>query len=189
MSRIGRMPVSLPKGVTVTVGQSNVVTVEGPKGQLEQQFPAEIGFELPEGGSQVRLTRPSDAKTYRGLHGLSRALLNNMVQGVSAGYTRVLEIEGVGYRANMFGKNLVVIVGYSHPIELVPPAGISFSVDKTGRVISIAGIDKQLVGQMAAQIRALREPEPYKGKGIRYQGEKVRQKAGKSGKVGGKAKK
>ena len=187
MSRIGKMPVVLPKGVTVTVGQSNLVTVRGPKGQLEQQFPAEISLELVD--SQVRLTRPSDAKVYRGLHGLSRALLNNMVQGVSAGYTRVLEVEGVGYRAGMIGKNLVVFVGYSHPVEMVPPAGIGFEVDKTGRIITIAGIDKQAVGQMAAQIRGLREPEPYKGKGIRYQGEKVRQKAGKSGKVGGKGKK
>ncbi len=187
MSRIGKMPVSLPKGVTVTVGQGNLVTVHGPKGQLEQQFPAEINLELVD--SQVRLTRPSDAKMYRGLHGLSRALLNNMVLGVSAGYTRVLEVEGVGYRAGMIGKHLVVFVGYSHPVELVPPSGISFEVDKTGRAITIAGIDKQLVGQMAAQIRALRAPEPYKGKGIRYQGEKVRRKAGKSGKVGGKGKK
>jgi large subunit ribosomal protein L6 len=189
VSRIGKMPVLLPKGVTVNVGQGNLVTVKGPKGQLEQHFPADISFELPTVGNQVHLSRPSDTKVHRGLHGLSRALLNNMVRGVSAGFSRVLEIEGVGYRANLLGKNLVVIVGYSHPIELVPPAGISFDVDKTGRVITIAGIDKQLVGQMAAQIRALREPEPYKGKGIRYQGEKIRQKAGKSGKVGGKGKK
>lgn len=187
MSRIGRMPVALPKGVSVTVGEGNYVTVKGPKGQLEQQLPTEITIEVA--GSEVRVTRPTDAKTHRALHGLSRALLNNMVTGVSAGYKRILEVEGVGYRAGMMGKDLVLLLGYSHPVQIVAPADIGFEVDKTGRQITIIGIDKQVVGQMAAQIRDLRAPEPYKGKGVRYQGEKVRQKAGKSGKVGGKGKK
>ena len=187
MSRIGKMPVDLPKGVTITVGQGNLITVNGPKGQLQQQFPPEISIDLVD--HEARLSRPNDAKVHRALHGLSRALLNNMVQGVSTGYTRTLEVEGVGYRVGMLGKNLVVIVGYSHPVEVAPSDGISFQVDKTGRVITITGIDKQAVGQTAAQIRALRPPEPYKGKGIRMQGEIVRRKAGKSGKVGSKGKK
>lgn len=187
MSRIGKMPVSLPKGVSVTLGEGNFVTVKGPKGQLNQQFPTEISFALA--GSEVQVSRPTDAKVHRALHGLSRALLNNMVVGVSTGFTRQLDIEGVGYRSGLLGKNLVVLVGYSHPVEIVPPPGITFEVDKTGRQVTITGIDKQLVGQMAAQIRDLRSPEPYKGKGVRYHGEIVRQKAGKSGKVGGKGKK
>jgi large subunit ribosomal protein L6 len=178
------MPVSLPKGVTVTVDPSNLVTVKGPKGELKQQFPGVINLEQTD--SVINVSRPTDQKTHRALHGLSRALLNNMVTGVSKGFTRVLDVEGVGYRAAMMGKNLVVFVGYSHPVETVPPSGIAFEVDKTGRQITISGIDKQVVGQIAAQIRGLRPPEPYKGKGIRYHGELVRQKAGKSGKVGGK---
>lgn len=187
MSRIGKMPVSLPKGVSVTVGDGNLVTVKGPKGQLQQQMPREMGIEVA--STEVQVNRPSDAKPHKALHGLTRSLLNNMVQGVNSGFTRVLEIEGVGYRAGLMGKNLVVIVGYSHPVEFMPPPGIAFEVDRTGRVVTVSGIDKQVVGQMAAQIRELRVPEPYKGKGIRYQGEIVRQKAGKSGKVGGKGKK
>jgi large subunit ribosomal protein L6 len=187
VSRIGKMPVALPKGVSVTVSDSNFVTVKGPKGQLEQQFPSEMTFAVESG--QVVVTRPTDAKNHRALHGLSRALLNNMVTGVNTGFKRVLEIEGVGYRAGVMGKNLVVLVGYSHPIEMVPPPGVTFEVDKTGRTVTVNGIDKQVVGQMAAQIHDLRPPEPYKGKGVRYQGEKIRQKAGKSGKVGGKGKK
>lgn len=184
MSRVGKMPIPLPKGVSVTVDAGNAVTVKGPKGQLVQQLPPEITVQVA--GSEVRVTRPTDADRHRALHGLARALLNNMVIGVSSGFTRLLDVEGVGYRAAMLGKNLVVFVGYSHPVEIVPPPGITFDVDKTGRQITIAGIDKQLVGEMAAQIRALRPPEPYKGKGVRYHGELVRQKAGKSGKVGGK---
>ena len=184
MSRIGKMPVAVPKGVTVSVDAGNSITVQGPKGRLTGQFPAVITFEQADG--QVEVKRPTDQKTHRALHGLSRALLNNMVIGVSQGFTRIMDVEGVGYRAAMMGKNLVVLVGYSHPVEIVPPAGITFDVDKTGRQVTISGIDKQLVGQMAAQIRALRPPEPYKGKGIRYRGEHVRQKAGKSGKVGAK---
>ena len=184
MSRIGKMPISLPKGVAVTIGQDNLVTIQGPKGRLQQQLPADVKIEMA--GNEVQVSRVSDSKTQKALHGLSRALINNMVLGVSAGFTRVLDVEGVGYRAALLGKNLVVIVGYSHPVEIVPPAGITFEVDRTGRQITITGIDKAAVGQMAAQIRDLRPPEPYKGKGIRYRGEYVRQKAGKSGKVGGK---
>ena len=184
MSRVGKNPISLPKGVSVAIGEGNAVTVKGPKGQLAQQFPADITVELA--GAEVHVSRPSDNNYHKALHGLTRALLNNMVTGVSSGYTRVLDIEGVGYRAGMLGKNLVVIVGYSHPVEMIPPPGVTFEVDKSGRQITVSGIDKQVVGQMAAEIRGLREPEVYKGKGIRYHGEKVRQKAGKSGKVGAK---
>lgn len=187
MSRIGKLPIPLPAGVSVTVDADHRVTVKGPKGQLAQQFPAEIAIEV--GSAEVSLKRPSDAKPHRALHGLARALLNNMVVGVHQGYKRVLEVEGVGYRAGLAGQNLVVIAGLSHPVEMIPPPGITFEVDKTGRQITITGIDKQLVGQMAAYIREVRPPEPYQAKGVRYQGEKVRQKAGKSGKVGGKGKK
>jgi large subunit ribosomal protein L6 len=160
------------------------VTVKGPKGQLQQQFPPAITFEHAE--KSIALTRPTDSKQHRALHGLSRALLNNMVVGVSVGFTKILDVVGVGYRAGMIGENLVLMVGFSHPVELVPPPGISFAVDKTAREITITGIDKQAVGHIAAQIRDLRSPEPYKGKGVRYRGEIVRQKQGKSGKVGGK---
>jgi large subunit ribosomal protein L6 len=186
VSRVGKMPVSLPKGVAVTVEPGNQVTVKGPRGQLAQQFPADITLEF--GEASVQVTRPTDQPRHRALHGLSRALLNNMVLGVSQGFRRVLEVEGVGYRCSMApgGKNLIVVVGYSHPVEVVPPSDVSFDVDKSGRQITISGIDKQVVGEVAAQIRRLRPPEPYKGKGIRYQGEVVRQKAGKSGKVGTK---
>lgn len=187
MSRIGKMPVALPKGVSVTVDEGNFITVKGPKGQLQQQFPMDIAFAIE--GAEVVVTRPSDAKNHKALHGLSRALLNNMVMGVHAGFTRVLEVEGVGYRAGVMNKNLVMLVGYSHPVELVAPPGVTFEVDKSGRTITITGIDKQLVGQMAAHVHDLRPPEPYKGKGVKYQGEIVRRKAGKSGKVGGKGKK
>lgn len=187
MSRIGKLPIALPKGVTVTVDESNLVTVKGPKGELKQKLPGDIKIEVK--NNQVVVTRPSDAKVHRAMHGLGRALINNMVQGVTNGFTRVLDVEGVGYRAGMIGKNLVMMVGYSHPVEFIPPVGITFDVDKTGRQITVSGIDKQVVGQMAANIRGLRLPEPYKGKGIRYRGEFVRQKAGKSGKVGGKGKK
>ena len=187
MSRIGKLPIALPKGVSVTVDEGNLVTVKGPKGQLRQKLPGDIKVEVKD--SQVVVTRPSDAKVHRAMHGLSRALINNMVQGVSNGFSRVLEVEGVGYRAGIIGRNLVIMVGYSHPVEFVPPPDVSFEVDKTGRQITVRGIDKQVVGQLAAYIHDLRPPEPYKGKGIRYQGEKVRQKAGKSGKVGVKGKK
>jgi large subunit ribosomal protein L6 len=178
------MPIELPKGVSVDVGRGNYVTVKGPRGQLEQQLPPDMILEVNDG--EVLVKRPSDSPEHKAFHGMSRALLYNMVQGVSGGFTRVLDIEGVGYRSGIIGKNLVLLLGYSHPVEIVPPPGISFEVDKSGRQITISGIDKQQVGQMAAEIRSIRSPEPYKGKGVRYRGEMVRLKAGKSGKVGGK---
>jgi large subunit ribosomal protein L6 len=179
--------VALPQGVSVAISPDNLVTIQGPKGRLEQSFPPDVKIELV--ANAVQVSRPSDAKPHKAMHGMTRALILNMVHGVSAGYSRQLDVEGVGYRAAVLGKNLVMFLGFSHPVELMPPPGVVFEVDKTGRLITISGIDKQLVGQMAAQIRDLRPPEPYKGKGVRYQGEKIRQKAGKSGKVGGKGKK
>ena len=183
MSRIGRKPVELPAKVTVTINGPEV-TVKGPKGQLTATFNPEMTVTQDNG--ILHVARPSDGRRHRELHGLTRALINNMVNGVSTGYRKVLQIEGVGYRAEMQGTTLMMYLGYSHPVEMVPPPGIAFEVDKTGRVITITGIDKELVGQMAAEIRRLRPPEPYKGKGIRYRGELVRRKAGKTGKVGGK---
>ncbi len=184
MSRIGKMPIPLPKDVSVDVGRGNYVTVKGPRGQLEQQLPPDMVLEQDNG--VVLVKRPNDSQQNRAYHGLSRALLFNMVEGVSNGFTRTLQIEGVGYRAGVMGKNLVLMLGYSHPVEIVPPPGITFEVDRTGRQVTIKGIDKHQVGQMAAEIRGLRPPEPYKGKGVRNQGEVVKLKAGKSGKVGGK---
>jgi large subunit ribosomal protein L6 len=158
------------------------VTIKGPKGELSRTLPADMM--VKQEAAALLVTRPSDERKHRALHGLTRALVANMVQGVSAGYTRGMEIEGVGYRAELRGPNLVLMVGYSHPVEIVPPAGISFEVDKSGRTFSILGIDKELVGEVAARVRRVRPPEPYKGKGIRYAGEQVRRKAGKAGKVG-----
>ncbi len=180
MSRIGRQPVTVPANVTLTVGDGNVVSVKGPKGELTRQFPATIALTRDEG--VINLTRPSDDGKQRSLHGLSRTLLNNMVVGVTEGFTKVLEVQGVGYRAQMQGSNLQLALGFSHPVVVAPPAGISFVVE--GPRVSIQGIDKEAVGQVAANIRKLRPPEPYKGKGIRYSGERVRRKAGKAGKVG-----
>ncbi len=181
MSRIGKMPVTLPKGVSVTINK-NAVTVKGPKGELARDFPPEI--DIKEDDGQIVITRNSDHRTHRAKHGLTRALLNNMVVGVSNGFNRRLNIEGVGYRAALDGKKLVLNVGYSHPVVFAPPEGISYAVlDKGGRQIVVSGIDKELVGELAAQIRRVRPPEPYKGKGIRYAGEQVRRKAGKAGKA------
>lgn len=180
MSRIGRQPVSVPSNVTVTVGEGNSVSVKGPKGELTRQFPASISFDRDEG--VINVTRPNDEGKQRALHGLSRSLLNNMVTGVSTGFTKVLEVQGVGYRAQMQGSNLQLALGFSHPVVVAPPAGITFTVE--GPRVNVEGIDKEKVGQVAANIRKLRPPEPYKGKGIRYSGERVRRKAGKAGKVG-----
>ena len=180
MSRIGRQPVTVPANVTLTVGDDNFVSVKGPKGELTRQFPPTIALSRDEG--VVNLTRPNDEGKQRSLHGLSRTLLNNMVVGVTDGFTKVLEVQGVGYRAQMQGSSLQLALGFSHPVVVAPPAGISFVVE--GPRVSIQGIDKELVGQVAANIRKLRPPEPYKGKGIRYSGERVRRKAGKAGKVG-----
>jgi large subunit ribosomal protein L6 len=174
------MPIPLPQGVTVDV-KKNTVRVKGPKGELLRTFDPDIKVKLED--SQVVVHRPTDHRRHRALHGLTRALLNNMVVGVSQGYVRRLQIEGVGYRAQMEGENLVLNVGYSHPVVIEPPTGISFEVEKGYRGISVLGIDKELVGEMTARIRRVRPPEPYKGKGIRYEGEHVRRKAGKAGKI------
>ena len=181
MSRIGKLPVSLPKGVNIEI-KKNLVTVKGPKGELTRNFTPEINLAQEDG--QVNVTRNSDHRTHRAKHGLTRALLNNMVVGVSNGFTRELTIEGVGYRAAVDGKNLVLSVGYSHPVVIPPPEGISFAVpDRAGRQLMVTGIDKEMVGEISAQIRRVRPPEPYKGKGIRYANEKIRRKAGKAGKA------
>jgi large subunit ribosomal protein L6 len=177
MSRIGKKPVVVPGNVTVSIDGSNV-KVKGPKGELEWKFRPEIGFQQEDG--EVVVTRPSDAKDHRALHGLSRALLANMVEGVTNGYRKTLEIIGVGYRAEKKGNTLVLTVGYSHQVQYPEPAGISLST-ASPTVVVVEGIDKAMVGQVAAEIRAVRPPEPYKGKGIRYQGEQVRRKAGKTG--------
>jgi large subunit ribosomal protein L6 len=180
VSRIGRMPVVVPKGVEVQIKGASVY-VKGPKGELQQTFPASMDISLNEGAIEVK--RPSDERTHRSLHGMTRALINNMVVGVSTGFEKVLEVNGVGYRAEIQGKNLVLYVGYSHPVVVEPPTGISFDADMKTRQIKIKGYDKALVGQMAADIRKIRPPEPYQGKGIKYLDEKIRRKAGKAGKV------
>lgn len=180
MSRIGKAPISLPDGVNVDV-EGNGVTVKGPKGTLTQDFHPEMEIKLDQGVLMVE--RPSDSRDHRSLHGLTRALINNMVVGVSDGFSKTLLIEGVGYRAAMEDKTLVLNVGHSHPIRFEPEGNLVFEVEERGKLIRVSGIDKQLVGEYAARIRKTRPPEPYKGKGIRYQGEYVRRKAGKAGKV------
>jgi len=179
VSRIGRLPVVIPGGVQVNVQGSNV-HVKGPKGELNRTFSSRIGIALENG--QVVITRNSDNADERALHGTTRAVLANMIHGVSSGFTVVLEIEGVGYRAEMDGKNLALHVGYSHPVKVEPPFGIAFEVDQKTRQIKVNGFDREVVGQTAAEIRGVRPPEPYHGKGIRYAGEKIRRKAGKAGK-------
>ena len=178
MSRIGRLPIEIPAGVTVKIGDANEVVVKGAKGELTRKFNNDMKIEVE--GNQVVVTRPSDDKEHRALHGLTRALLANMVNGVNAEFAKELDVVGVGYRAQLSGKKLVLNVGYSHPVELDAPAGISFEVPNPNKII-VKGIDKQLVGQVAANIRKVREPEPYKGKGIKYATEHVRRKEGKSG--------
>jgi len=180
MSRIGRMPVSVPEGIAVSI-EGNRVTVRGPKGELSRSFDQDMAIALRE--SQITVTRPSDSKRHKAMHGLTRALLANMVTGVSEGFRKTLEVVGVGYRAEMREEKLVLSVGYSHPVEVEPPPGITFRVEKGYRSFTVEGIDKELVGEVAARIRAMRKPEPYKGKGIRYFGERVRRKAGKAGKI------
>ncbi len=179
MSRIGKLPVTILDGVTITVGGDNTVTVKGPKGQLSEKISKEMIIEQESGVLTVK--RPTDEKRHRALHGLSRTLINNMVVGVTKGYTRNLDIVGVGYRAQKQGNKLVLNVGYSHPVEFTEPAGIQFDVPAPNKIV-VSGIDKQLVGQLAANIRAVREPEPYKGKGIKYDNEVVLRKEGKTGK-------
>ena len=180
MSRIGRLPIEVPAGVEVKIDGS-YVKVKGPKGELEWTFSPDIVIKKEDG--IIVVERPSDQPTHRSLHGTSRAVLNNMVVGVSQGFERILLIEGVGYRAEMDGDNLVLNVGYSHSVVVKPPEGISFEVDNRARQIKVSGYDKQVVGQVAANIRRVRPTEPYKGKGIRYQDERVRRKAGKAGKT------
>ena len=180
MSRIGRMPVVIPVTVDVQIDGSHV-RVKGPKGELEHTFPP--GVEITKDDGVLSVSRISDERTYRALHGMTRALINNMVVGVSTGFEKVLEINGVGYRAEISGSNLVLHVGYSHPVVVEPPEGISFEVDPRTRQVKVLGYNKEAVGQMAADIRKIRPPEPYKGKGIKYLDEKIRRKAGKTGKV------
>jgi large subunit ribosomal protein L6 len=180
MSRIGLQPITIPSGVDLNVADG-LVTVKGPKGELHQRVHPDMVLSREDG--TLRVSRPNDERQFRQLHGLTRTLIANMVQGVTAGYRKDLEILGVGYRAAMEGKTLVLNVGFSHPVRVEPPDGISFVVEGNNRV-GILGIDKQLVGEQAAQIRRVRPPEPYKGKGIRYAGEQIRRKAGKAGKVG-----
>ncbi|MGI6006391.1 MAG: 50S ribosomal protein L6 [Ruminococcus sp.] len=178
MSRIGRLPVVVPSGVEVTISENNEVTVKGPKGTLVKALPKEMDIKLEDG--QVIVTRPSDLKKMKSLHGLTRTLIQNMVTGVSAGYEKVLEVNGVGYRAAKQGKKLVLSLGYSHPVEMEDPEGLESAVD--GNKITVKGIDKEKVGQYAAEIRDKRRPEPYKGKGIKYADEVIRRKVGKTGK-------
>ena len=182
MSRIGRMPMEVPAGVQVEIEDSRV-RVRGTRGELTRLFHPDMIISLEEG--QIVVRRPTDNRKHRSLHGLTRALLANMVQGVSEGFRKELEIVGVGYRAQTEGQKLVLNVGYSHSVEIVPPEGITITVGRGAKQIAVEGVDKELVGQIAAQIRAVRKPEPYKGKGIRYAGEQVRRKAGKAGKIGG----
>lgn len=181
MSRIGRMPIAVPQNVTVDIGKGNFVKVKGPKGELNRQFNNDMGIAQEDG--HILITRPTDLRHHKALHGLTRSLLANMVEGVTTGFTKVLEVHGVGYRAQLQGSKLQLQVGKSHPVEYEPPTPlINFEVSKDGRTITINGVDKEEVGQLAAVIRKERPPEPYKGKGLRYRGEYVRQKAGKSGK-------
>ena len=179
MSRIGRLPVAIPDGVTVTVAEGNKVTVKGPKGTLERVLPAEMTIKVEDG--HVVVTRPNDLKKMKSLHGLTRTLINNMVVGVTEGYEKVLEVNGVGYRAAKSGNKLTLNLGYSHPVEMIDPEGIETVLEGQNK-ITVKGIDKEKVGQFAAEIRDKRRPEPYKGKGIKYADEVIRRKVGKTGK-------
>ena len=183
MSRIGKKPVPVPSGVTVSVDSQSVV-VKGPKGELSLVLPGEV--DIAQEGEQIVVTRQSDSRTARSCHGLSRTLIANMVEGVSKGFVRKLQLQGVGYRAQVKGRDLVLNVGYSHPVEITPPDGVQFAIEDKGVTVVVSGYDKEVVGNISAQIRAVRPPEPYKGKGIRYENEVVRRKAGKAG---GKGKK
>jgi large subunit ribosomal protein L6 len=179
MSRIGRMPIAIPAGVTVDIAENNKVTVKGPKGTLERVLPAEMDIKME--GSEIIVSRPNDLKKMKSLHGLTRTLINNMVVGVTEGYEKKLEVNGVGYRAQKQGKKLVLSLGYSHPVEMEDPEGVETVLDGQN-IIIVKGIDKEKVGQYAAEIRAKRAPEPYKGKGIKYADEVIRRKVGKTGK-------
>ncbi len=178
MSRIGKMPIAIPAGLTVSIAENNKVTVKGPKGTLERVFASEM--EIKQEGAVITVARPNDLKKMKALHGLTRTLINNMIVGVTEGYKKTLEVNGVGYRAQKQGKKLSLFLGYSHQIDMIDPEGLDSQVD--GQNIIITGIDKEKVGQYAAEIRSKREPEPYKGKGIKYDYEHIRRKAGKAGK-------
>jgi len=178
MSRIGRMPIAVPAGVTVEIAENNKVTVKGPKGTLERVLPNEMTIALEE--NKITVTRPSDLKKMKSLHGLTRTLISNMVTGVSEGYQKVLELNGVGYKVSKSGNKLALALGYSHPVEMIDPEGLEAVVE--GNKITVKGIDKEKVGQYAAEIRDKRRPEPYKGKGIKYADEVIRRKVGKTGK-------
>ena len=180
MSRIGRMPIAIPAGVTVEIAENNKVTVKGPKGTLERVLPAEM--DIKQEGSEIVVSRPNDLKKMKSLHGLTRTLIHNMIIGVTEGYEKKLEVNGVGYRAQKQGKKLVLSLGYSHPVEMEDPEGIETVLDGTN-IIIVKGISKEAVGQYAAEIRAKRAPEPYKGKGIKYADEVIRRKVGKTGKT------
>jgi len=179
MSRIGKMPIAVPAGVTVDIAENNKVTVKGPKGALERVLPVEMEIKLEDGN--VTVTRPNDLKRMKSLHGLTRTLINNMVVGVTNGYSKVLEINGVGYRALKQGSKLVLSLGYSHPVEMEDPKDLTITLEGQNKII-VSGIDKEKVGQYAAEIRDKRRPEPYKGKGIKYADEVIRRKVGKTGK-------
>ena len=179
MSRIGRMPIAVPAGVTVDIAENNKVTVKGPKGTLERVLPAEI--KIKREGEEIIVSRPNDLKKMKSLHGLTRTLINNMVVGVTDGYAKELEVNGVGYRAQKKGKTLVLSLGYSHPVEMEDPDDLEVIVEGQNKII-VKGIDKEKVGQYAAEIREKRSPEPYKGKGIKYADEVIRRKVGKTGK-------
>ena len=179
MSRIGRMPIAVPAGVTVVIAENNHVTVTGPKGTLERVLPVEMEIKLEE--SEIIVSRPNDLKRMKSLHGLTRTLINNMIVGVTEGYQKVLEINGVGYRAAKQGKTLTLSLGYSHPVVMEDPEGVESVLEGQNKII-VKGIDKEKVGQYAAEIREKRAPEPYKGKGIKYADEVIRRKVGKTGK-------
>jgi len=180
VSRVGKKPVALPKGVQINI-EGNTVKVKGPKGELARTFPPPVTIAME--GAALVVSRPNDSPSIRALHGTTRALIHNMVTGVSEGFSKQLVVEGVGYRAEMKGPQLVMALGFSHPVPVDPPPGISFAVDERTKTITISGIDRELVGQVAADIRRWRPPEPYKGKGLRYAGERIRRKAGKAGKA------
>ena len=182
MSRIGRLPVTVPSGVDVAI-DGRRLTIKGPKGELSRELHPDMIVARED--DRLVVTRPTEQKHHKQLHGLTRTLVNNMVTGVTTGYRKGLEITGVGYRAAVVGRKLQLSLGYSHPVEIDPPAGITFELENPTR-LAVVGIDKELVGQVAARVRATRKPEPYKGKGVRYAGERVRRKAGKAGKIGGK---
>ena len=179
MSRIGKLPITVPAGVEVTLAEGNLITVKGPKGTLQRKLVDDMNIAVEAG--LITVTRPSDLKRHKSLHGLTRTLIANMVEGVTNGYAKQLEIQGVGYRAAKSGNKLTLSLGYSHPVEMIDPEGLTVTLEGTNK-ITVAGIDKEKVGQYAAEIRSKREPEPYKGKGVRYVNEKVRRKVGKTGK-------